>query len=661
MKNFVVVLSLSFLISCEKSNSNLKQALEEAGGNRPELEKVLEYFKGDSLKYNAACYLIENSVYHGANYYKGVEEFDSIFKKISEMKRQGYEVWEYQKSAFKRFNYSNVEFRLDNQVLTSEFLITNIESAFYTWKNYPWCKEISFEDFKQQILPYRISTEPLELHSRRNEFMEMYKWVKDSLKDKFNMGEAFTLIYNDFYKKYTSTSAIKYQIPMSYKQVLWAESGLCQDVANLIGIILKSNGVRCAFDYSVQWGNQKNAVHSWISFIQNDTLTYYIDNDKIFRIPQYVHSGKFQINEPGDKYLDRNISVQYYKKGTKIRRNTFSVNPNSIYKTIKNRSEIADGLNDYTSIDVTKHYIKTSNLSLPVKNVCRNKEVVYLTVFGLSNTIVDWSLVRNNIVQFENLGTGVVYFPNEYVNGILKPILSPILLKENGQMKTFIPDTDLKKTLIVKRKYPLLGYTLKNVNFMYGGVFQSANNEDFSDAVDLYRIDSTFIIPTSIPIQSRLRFRYIRLVFKKAPEVSVAELSFYKYENQTKVELNGKIISNDPGLFGNTSHNAFDHDLASYYLCKGQDAWIGLDFGENRKIDEISFCPRSDTNFIIPGNEYELYYWNNGWITLGRKTATDYKITYESVPSGALYWLHCHSGGVEERPFSYENGQQIWW
>lgn len=52
-------LSLFCLVAC---NPNLDFALEQAGENRAELEKVLEHFKNDpdTLKYSAAKFLIEN-------------------------------------------------------------------------------------------------------------------------------------------------------------------------------------------------------------------------------------------------------------------------------------------------------------------------------------------------------------------------------------------------------------------------------------------------------------------------------------------------------------------------------------------------------------------------------------------------------------------------
>mgnify|MGYP006870105449 CR=1 FL=1 len=38
----------------------MERALREAGDNRMELEKVLAYYRDDTLKYQAACFLIEN-------------------------------------------------------------------------------------------------------------------------------------------------------------------------------------------------------------------------------------------------------------------------------------------------------------------------------------------------------------------------------------------------------------------------------------------------------------------------------------------------------------------------------------------------------------------------------------------------------------------------
>lgn len=68
-----------------------------------------------------------------------------------------------------------------------------------------------------------------------------------------------------------------------------------------------------------------------------------------------------------------------------------------------------------------------------------------------------------------------------------------------------------------------------------------------------------------------------------------------------------------------------------------------------------------DSNEICVDNEYELFYWNMKWISLGRKFAVDNKLHYDDVPKGALLWLKNHTQGKEERIFTYKDGKQVWW
>ena len=56
---FIAVV-IALLVSCSPGNKRLEQALQFAGNNRGELEKVLTYYKNSGQKYEAACFLIEN-------------------------------------------------------------------------------------------------------------------------------------------------------------------------------------------------------------------------------------------------------------------------------------------------------------------------------------------------------------------------------------------------------------------------------------------------------------------------------------------------------------------------------------------------------------------------------------------------------------------------
>ena len=59
MRKSVWLFTLLLLCSCV-NNHRLSKALELAGSNRGELEKVLIHYKDSGEKYKAACFLIEN-------------------------------------------------------------------------------------------------------------------------------------------------------------------------------------------------------------------------------------------------------------------------------------------------------------------------------------------------------------------------------------------------------------------------------------------------------------------------------------------------------------------------------------------------------------------------------------------------------------------------
>jgi len=65
-------------------------------------------------------------------------------------------------------------------------------------------------------------------------------------------------------------------------------------------------------------------------------------------------------------------------------------------------------------------------------------------------------------------------------------------------------------------------------------------------------------------------------------------------------------------------------------------------------------------SFLTPGQEYELFYWDDGWQSVGKKTAGKKPLKFKA-PSGALYWMVATGSDKDERIFTYENGLQVWW
>ena len=67
-------------MACSSENQWLDTALNLAGDNRAELQKVLDRYKEeDGDKYRAACFLIENMPFHGAYEGKALENYRKYF------------------------------------------------------------------------------------------------------------------------------------------------------------------------------------------------------------------------------------------------------------------------------------------------------------------------------------------------------------------------------------------------------------------------------------------------------------------------------------------------------------------------------------------------------------------------------------------------------
>ncbi|GHV61942.1 hypothetical protein FACS1894195_3240 [Bacteroidia bacterium] len=66
-------------------------------------------------------------------------------------------------------------------------------------------------------------------------------------------------------------------------------------------------------------------------------------------------------------------------------------------------------------------------------------------------------------------------------------------------------------------------------------------------------------------------------------------------------------------------------------------------------------------NGIYGHCNYELLYWNNEWVSLGQKKSNEDFLTYDNVPANALLLLRNHTEGKEERIFTYEAGEQVFY
>ncbi|TDS06575.1 hypothetical protein B0I21_11615 [Sphingobacterium paludis] len=118
----------------------------------------------------------------------------------------------------------------------------------------------------------------------------------------------------------------------------------------------------------------------------------------------------------------------------------------------------------------------------------------------------------------------------------------------------------------------------------------------------------------------------------------------------------GKSIHKDQVEF------AFDNNQLTSAATKEEEYWIGATLKSDQQlISKIELVPKNDGNFITVNHNYELFYFDNKWISIGKRIATSRKLYYEDVPKGAVLLLRNLTEGNEERIFTMKDSVQVWW
>ena len=81
------LLALVCLTGCMRQ-TRMEAMLEAAGENRKELENVLEHYRNDERKYQAACFLMENMGNCHSVVGRGVDEFHSFIDSVYQIHQQ---------------------------------------------------------------------------------------------------------------------------------------------------------------------------------------------------------------------------------------------------------------------------------------------------------------------------------------------------------------------------------------------------------------------------------------------------------------------------------------------------------------------------------------------------------------------------------------------
>lgn len=649
----LIAFVLIYLTSCVPESELLYEALVKAKDNRPELEKVLEYYREEPLKFKAAKFLIENMPGHYSYTGELQERYhNEIDSALSVMHSRG----EYDSHLVKQTVdsienlYAVREFEAlpDIQIVSCDFLIKNIDQAFNLWEKSSWAQHVSFDDFCEYLLPYSVDNfYTLEnwrapLHAEiEMEILEELNTYAYSSEMKNSVFWACMAINGSLSKQLDPDNSPN-ESPDIYQISTRARIpyGECTAYSRIATAIMRSVGIPVMMDFTPQWPN-RSMGHTWNVLLAN--------------------SGK---NMPfGGCDTNPDVVHKPDAKMAKVYRKTYAINE-EILKLQRTEKDFPSLFYNIFVKDVTDEYMRTVDIAIPDKKKV-DRQYAYLAVFNNEDWIpVCYGKRKGNSFVFEKIGKDIVYLPIYWTKDGLHPLSDPFLLDQKGQVNSLTADTNQLEDVTLYRKYPIVQRIHKYMKRIVGGELHAANNADFSDAAPVYRIAKWTMFKDSVRLDHSKSYRYWRYVSPSGSHGNMAELEFYGADNKP---LKGRIIGTegvyDPADTTTSKYAVFDGDPLTFFDAPSEvdRPWFGMDFGKPVSLDRIVYTPRNDDNNVCEGDLYELFYWQGRWISLGQKTAESNSLTYQNVPTNALLLLYNLNRGKEVRIFTYNNSKQVWW
>ena len=655
------LLSLTVVIStvsCGPSGPDrLERALALAGENRGELEKVLHRYSldpGDSLKYEAAVFLIENMPYY--SYYEGeqLDNYLQYYPLLRSVLRAGKSpdvAVDSIRNMYGPYSVGYLTLKKDIETVDSAYLCNNIDWAFRVWNEQPWGENVTFDEFKEYILPYRIGDEKLaywrETYYNYYNHLFVNEFFKKTDVDITDPVQAAIFISNNvlWLDQLHFTTASPADLPHVGPDIAWNKCGSCRELSDFVVYACRALGIPCAIDRMPVLRNDR-VGHTWVTFKDNDGVYYY---QEFLRGIQKTE-GSHMHTDPKQKVL----------------RSTFSLNRELDEKAEKYGRWLTDEFRHPHYVDVTEQYANDyiRELRIESADIYRSisPEVAYLCAStGLSWTPVDWAPFRRRNLVFRSLDHGEIMRAATIKDGRMYFLTDPFYIDGNHNAVYLRPDGSLQDLTVYSRT-PLVLESEFSTR-MVGGVFEGSNDPDFADRDTIYKIGE---VPERLIERRNIRktapYRYIRYYGPDGGYCNVSEVEFR--ETEDGVSLTGKVMGTPGCLEGDGSHeytNVYDGKTWTSFNYKyPSGGWAGLDLGEKHSIGYIAYTHRNMDNYVRPGDTYELYYCDKVWKSAGVLTAESDSLVYNDVPSGTLYLLKNLTRGRQAEVFSYRDGKQRW-
>jgi len=477
---------LIYLLSCSSQpGDKLDIIVSKSGENSKEILKAYDHFRSrqDSLYLDSFFFLVENMTDHSfseaalydsnrieiqyncldhENYDEAIEHLDSLDTIHGELN------WRLKKSY------------IDLETITADLLIENIEHSFEVWRDLPWSTGYSYNIFKEYILPYRGSSEPLE--SWRPYFRSLFEDLTHEMTDIHDPVEASILIN----KKLRSSFGFDprfYTHPtdQGLNSMLDNRLGRCEDMTNFSIYALRANGIAVTSDYTPYWADSGNN-HAWNVIITPDGRS----------IPFMGCEA-----DPGEYGLRTRMAKAYRK--------IFSSNPYNLSALINNKKNIPPWLAGDNFVDVTSEYTPVSDVHYTLTTEGTDSTLVaYLCVFNSGEwKAIQWGIIIENEVIFSNMGTDLCYMPAFYINDQIQPAGCPFILQKDGSLTYLNGDQTLDDQVLLSVTKKVIEDATENKKISFlseGEVYEYYYWENDWQLIGEYEASSEPLLVKDVPV-----------------------------------------------------------------------------------------------------------------------------------------------------------------
>ncbi|GAB3927541.1 transglutaminase-like domain-containing protein [Larkinella terrae] len=314
----------------------------------------------------------------------------------------------------------------------ADYLIKNIDLALKNASGQLQDGSLTFADFCEYVLPYRIANEPLT--PWREQCLTEFGALRDTFQRADDRNIAICKYINiAFYKELKYSMNAKPARYRSWEEMAKNKEGDCWLMTSVIEYPLRALGMAVTTDFVPMWGNSNGGPHAWnVMVTSNHSWTKFMGCE---RYPAF----------PAD--YDPLLTYHEMRRSAKVFRKTYSVNKATLPHLLSDEDDIPYHLRFDRVIDVTDQYFPVADVELQLD---AEPEMVYLATFSNGEWVpVFWSKPEKNRCRFSKMAKGVVYLPCTYRGGKgITAIDKPFYLDEETGRKVMCQPDLQRKTAV---------------------------------------------------------------------------------------------------------------------------------------------------------------------------------------------------------------------